>query len=59
MNPIECVWSVLERRLRAHPTPPTTLDMLLDALCEEWDRLPDSLFAGCRSGCRGGWGLWR
>jgi len=46
MNPIENFWSVLERRLRARPTPPTTLDMLLDALCEEWDHLPDSLFAG-------------
>ena len=46
MNPIENVWSVLERRLRARPTPPTTLDMLFDAFCEEWDRLPDSLFAG-------------
>jgi len=41
---------VLERRLRARLTPPTTLDMLFDASCEEWDRLPDSLFAGLSEG---------
>jgi len=46
MNPIENVWSVLERCLRARLTPPTTLDMFFDALCEEWARLLDSLFAG-------------
>jgi len=50
MNPTENVWSVLERRLRARLTPPTTLEMLSDALCEEWDRLPDSLFAGLFEG---------
>jgi len=50
MSPIENAWSVLERRLRARPTPPTTLDMLFDALCEECDRLRDSLFAGLSEG---------
>jgi len=50
MNPIENVWSVLQRRQRARLTPPTTLDMLCIALCEEWDRLPDSLFAGLSEG---------
>ena len=50
MSPIENAWSFLERRLRARPTPPTTLNMLFDALCEECDRLPDSLFAGLSEG---------
>jgi len=50
MNPIENVLSVLERCLRARLTPPTTLDMLFDALCEEWVRMPDSLFADLSEG---------
>jgi len=33
---------MLEARLRARPQPPTTLDGLFDALCEEWAGMPDS-----------------
>ena len=50
MNPTENIWSVIERRLGARPTPPTTLDMLFVDLCEVWDRLPDFLFAGLSEG---------
>jgi len=42
MNAIENLWAMLEARLRDRPQPPTTLDDLFDALCEEWARLPDS-----------------
>jgi len=42
MNAIENLWAMLEARLRDRPQPPTTLDGLFDALCEEWTRLPDS-----------------
>jgi len=42
MNAIENLWAMLEARPRDRPQPPTTLDGLFDALCEEWARLPDS-----------------
>jgi transposase len=44
LNPIEHLWDVLERRIRARPTHPRNLEELMDALTEEWETIePDVL----------------
>ncbi|GFS72788.1 transposable element Tcb2 transposase [Trichonephila clavipes] len=40
MNPIEHVWDALGRRVAARQPPPQTLQELVRALLEEWDRIP-------------------
>lgn len=40
MNPIEHLWDVLGRRVRAHDPPATTLDDLFHLLQQEWQAVP-------------------
>ncbi|GFX06335.1 transposable element Tcb2 transposase [Trichonephila clavipes] len=40
MNPIEHVWDALGRRVAGRQPPPQTLQELVRALLEEWDRIP-------------------
>ena len=40
LNPIEHLWDVLERRLRARPHRPTSIPLLSAALREEWLLFP-------------------
>lgn len=40
LNPIEHVWDLLDRRVRARPNPPDTLQQLQEALNEEWRIIP-------------------
>ncbi|GFV36979.1 transposable element Tcb2 transposase [Trichonephila clavipes] len=40
MNPIEHVWYALGRRVAGRQLPPQTLQELVRALLEEWDRIP-------------------
>ena len=44
LNPIENVWSIMKRRLRALHTYPSNRDALFAQLCKIWDELPDSYF---------------
>ena len=44
-NPIENAWALLKRRLRQRTTYPTNADNLFDALCEQWNLIPDSYFS--------------
>uniref|UniRef100_A0A3P8W229 Tc1-like transposase DDE domain-containing protein n=1 Tax=Cynoglossus semilaevis TaxID=244447 RepID=A0A3P8W229_CYNSE len=39
LNPIEHLWDELERRLRARPSPPTSVCDLTNALLEEWSKI--------------------
>jgi len=41
LNPIETLWSLLKRRIRARPHPPTTIPDLRIAILEEWGALAD------------------
>lgn len=43
LNPIENVWEALGRRIAARRYPPTNQDILIRALKEEWDNLPQQL----------------
>lgn len=40
MNPIEHVWDMVKRRIRAQPNPPETLRELRDAVVAAWDDIP-------------------
>ena len=40
MNPIEHLWDILGRRIRARPAPPQTHAELRQALIEEWNTIP-------------------
>ena len=42
LNPIENAWALLKRRLRQRTSYLTNADNLFDALCEEWNLIPDS-----------------
>ena len=44
LNPIENVWLIMKRRLRALHTYPSNRDALFAQLCKIWDELPDSYF---------------
>ena len=41
---IKNTWGLLKRQLRQRTTYPTYADNLFDALCEEWNLIPDSLY---------------
>ena len=55
LNPIEHLWDELERRLRARPVLPTTLQKLSAALDQEWAAIPQDkirkLIYSMRSRC--------
>jgi transposase len=40
LNPIECLWGELEKRVRKRPVQPTTLGQLENFLMEEWENMP-------------------
>ena len=39
LNPIEHVWDLLDRRVRARAIPPRNVQKLADALVEEWGNM--------------------
>ncbi|GFW23460.1 transposable element Tcb2 transposase [Trichonephila clavipes] len=43
LNPIENVWDVLGRQVAGRNYPPTNKNILIRALTEEWDKLPQQL----------------
>ncbi|GFW12310.1 transposable element Tcb2 transposase [Trichonephila clavipes] len=43
LNPIENVWDALERQVAGRNYPPTNKNILIRALTEEWDKLPQQL----------------
>lgn len=45
MNPIEHVWDIMGRQVRARPVQPKSLGELRNALLEEWDRFPQESIA--------------
>ena len=40
MNPIESLWDILQRRIKARINRPRNLKDLKEALLQEWDELP-------------------
>lgn len=40
LNPIEHLWDKLGRAIKIHPNPPTTVEELVIAVVEEWQRIP-------------------
>ena len=40
LNPIEHLWDILDRAIRARPRQPRTLAQLEQALIEEWNNIP-------------------
>ena len=44
LNPIEQLWDELESRLRARPTPPSSVPDLTNALVAEWKQVPAAMF---------------
>ncbi|KAK1790588.1 hypothetical protein P4O66_014464, partial [Electrophorus voltai] len=44
LNPIEHLWDELEQRLRARPSPPTSVSDLTNVLLEEWPKPPINSF---------------
>ena len=45
LNPIENVWAILKRTLRARCKYPSNADILCNELCTIWEDLPNSYFA--------------
>ena len=43
LNPIEHLWNVIERRVRARPVPPQNLRQLEIALHQEWAQIPQNV----------------
>ena len=39
LSPIEHIWDILDRKVRARDPPPSTIPGLRRALAEEWDNL--------------------
>ena len=44
LNPIEHLWDELERRIRNRPRQPTSLQMLRNALLDEWRTIPRNVW---------------
>ena len=40
MNPIEDIWNILDKAIRARERLQTSLRQLMDALIEEWQKIP-------------------
>ena len=40
LSPIEHLWDEMDRRVRGRRNAPATLDQLMAALLEEWDKIP-------------------
>ena len=40
LNPIEDIWNILDKAIRARERLPTSLRQLMDALIEEWQKIP-------------------
>jgi transposase len=45
LNPIEHLWDVLERRVRAHKPHPKNIGELMEVLVEEWDKIEPDILA--------------
>ena len=40
LSPIEHIWDILDRKVRALDPPPSTIPGLRQALADEWDNIP-------------------